>query len=144
MTSDDRNTRAIRTGLSFVAIAVGWGVGLLYYIACGLASRPINWLGDFFPVAAWTGLFTVAGWLLCFVPLIFAAGPRSRLYRFSVFPIVGALLGTLAFAVLVAWWAPLWEHWFYAIYPAVIGSSAALAFVWLQHRYVHARTGMSR
>jgi hypothetical protein len=128
--------RPARLGLSLVSMIAGWCAGLVFYALFALTSNALGWRGDLLSIAGWTAIFTLAGWLVFFVPLIWFTQPTSQIYRAQVFPWLGGVLGIAAFAVLVAWWAPLWKHWLYAVYPAVVGGASACTFSWLQQKLV--------
>lgn len=64
-----------------VFILLGWG---------GSANGSRNFL-------VMTSLFSLAGWLLIFLPLVLFVNPSSRLFRRAVFPWVGAAGAVLVF-----------------------------------------------
>lgn len=108
---------------------------MLYYALVGWATDGLGWKSDMDSIALWTGVFAVFGWLLTFVPIVLIVRGSSSLYSVAVFPWVGAFMGLLSFAILLSWWMPLWRHWFYALYPGIVGFSAALVFTWCQTKF---------
>ncbi len=82
-------------------------------------------------------LFPVS--LICvaifFLPLVPRSGRNTKWLRASRFWAVGAVVGLIAFAALVGWWAPLWTHWVYLFYPMLVGASAGFFYSLFAPRY---------
>src|SRR5688572_7965715 len=111
----------VRVALSLFAAFIGWLTGLAYYVACGYLGSALGWRSDLDFIAFYTALFILIGWFVAFLPVLRVIEPESKLYSLTRFPVVGGILGLAAFMVLVGWWTPIWMHWFYAVYPVVVG-----------------------
>ena len=121
-----------RVALSICATVIGWASGMLYYISIGYFSDALGWKGDLPAIAYYTAWYIVLGWFIVFLPILRTMSPESEFFALSRLPWLGALLGLAAFMVLAGWWAPLWLHWFYLLYPAVVGGATGVSFACFQ------------
>jgi len=112
---------------SLFSTGCGWIIGNLFFIS--YAWLVWGSLTDVEVIMFWTIPCAVLGWLFFFVPLIVIIDRENGLFRLPIFTIVGAFAGTIAFLVLVGWWAPLWEESYaYLIHPAVTGGTTATIY----------------
>ena len=128
-----RRSRAL---VSFLAVIIGWTAGTGLF----LLTAWLVWgsFADVDVVVLWTIPFAAIGWLVFFLPIAFFFEPRGAVFTFPAFAFVGACLGVVAFALLVGWWAPLWqESYVYLAHPAVLGFVAGTVYSGVMRRASH-------
>jgi hypothetical protein len=83
---------------------------------------------------AMTVIFSFAGWLFVFLPLVLLLDPRSGVLKPAVFPWVGAAASALLFFLSTPLWGGPQVFPSFAAYSAVVGLLAGLAYSLLQRR----------
>jgi CHASE2 domain-containing sensor protein len=102
----------------------------LAYVAALAVTGNVH---DVDAVAAWTLLFTLAGWGLVGVPIVWFVDPRHQVFQAWWGPLVGAAVAFLTFLALVGWWlAPGTQAFnFFAGFAAITGGVAWRTYAFL-------------
>lgn len=115
---------------SLTSVVFGWGVALLAYVAALAVTGNVRDVGV---VAAWTLLFTLGGWVLVGLPIVWFIDPRRQVFQSWWGLLVGAAVAFLTFLVLASWWlAPGTQAFnFFAGFAAITGGVAWRTYAFL-------------
>ncbi|MFN0242436.1 MAG: hypothetical protein ACKVWV_06035 [Planctomycetota bacterium] len=88
-------TTSAKLALSFSAAFVGWTVGLAWYVAVAVLRPGFGYVTDFDAIAAWSGIFAFAAWVIAVIPLALRVDEEGALCRAPWAPVFGGVCGVL-------------------------------------------------
>ncbi len=108
-------------------MALGWVAGYGYFVAymtcCTSSHRPTDQQAMLF----WTAVFAFVSWLLIALPVALFVRRASPVFTVHFGPFIGAVIGVLAFLVLLGW-TGFWRETLYVAYAAVVGAVAGFVY----------------
>lgn len=112
---------------SLAAMIFGWAAGFIYFLVYATCCTPGHRPTDQEAMLFWSAIFVFVSWMVVALPFAMVVAPTSRVLSLPIAPVVGAVVGLAAFALLLSW-SGLWREPLFLAYAAVVGGAAALAY----------------
>lgn len=114
--------------LTLLSVLIGWASGFVFYAAYSILFTSWGRPTDVDSILFWTGVFSLASWLLFVVPVALSLSSSSLLLHHLLASVFGAAAGLIAFLVLVGWWTGFWTEPLYLGDALVIGGATGWAY----------------